>query len=137
MPARGSAASFPKSKIPKTLGACADRLMKLRELKRKAQDKVDDLEAERKAIEAFVIDKLPKSEATGVSGKVGRVRVVTKTIPQIKDADKFYRYVSRNKRFDMLQRRLSTGAVNEVLEAGKKIPGIDTFDAVSISLTKA
>ena len=58
---------------PKTIGACADRLYELKELKSEAQKVVDKIEEERKALERHVIETLPKSAALGVAGKVARV----------------------------------------------------------------
>jgi hypothetical protein len=127
----------PKFKIPKTVGACADRLYELRALKSEAQKAVDAIEAEYNAIKEYVIETLPKSESSGVAGAVGRVTVVKKEVPQVEDWSLFYAYVARTKSFELLQKRLGEGAIKERIEAGKKIPGMGSFTAVTISLTKA
>jgi hypothetical protein len=127
----------PKFKIPKTLGACADRLYALRELKAAAQKSVDAIEAEYNAIREYVIETLPKSEASGVAGRVGRVAVVRKEVPQVEDWTAFYAYVKKNNAFELLQRRLGDAAVKERWDAGKVVPGVTKFTAVTISLTKA
>lgn len=123
-------------KIPKTLGACADRLYETRQKRLAMQKEVDEVEAEEKALREHIIQTLPKSEASGVAGKVARVTVVTKDVPQVKDWDAFYKYVSRTKSFDLLQRRLGETAVKERWENGKKIPGVEAFTVVSVSLNK-
>lgn len=123
-------------KLPKTIGACADRLYKLKEEKAKAQAAVKKIDDEVKAIKEHVINELPKSEASGVAGKVARVSVVKKEVPSVEDWDAFYKYVSRTKSFDLLQRRLSAPAIKERWEAGKKVPGVDHFTVVDISLNK-
>ena len=61
---------------------------------------MDEVEAEEKALKEHIIQTLPKSEASGVAGKVARVTVVTKDVPQVKDWDAFYKYVSKTKSFD-------------------------------------
>ena len=124
-------------KFPKALGACADKMWELREKKRKAKRVVDEIEVEEKALKAYIINTLPKSEASGISGKVANVTVVSKEIPQVEDYSKFYKYVAKTGRFDLMQKRLSVGAINEMFDDGKKIPGLTTFNVVSISLTKA
>ena len=68
-------------KFPKTLGACADRVYELRAKRLAAQKDVDAIEAEEKALKEHIINTLPKSETTGVAGKVARVTVVTKQVP--------------------------------------------------------
>lgn len=127
----------PKFKIPKALGACADRLYELRDLKAAAQKAVDAIEAEYNAIKEYVIETLPKSEASGVAGRTGRVAVVRKEVPQVEDWTAFYAHVKKTGAFELLQRRLGEGAVKERWEAGKVVPGVTKFTAVTISLTKA
>lgn len=123
-------------KFPKTLGGCADRLFELKAKQALAQRVVDELDSERKALTEHVINTLPKSEATGVAGKVARVKVVTKEIPQVRDWPAFYAYARKINRLDLMQRRLNEAGVKELLEAKKKVAGVEIFTAVSISLTK-
>lgn len=123
-------------RFPKTMGTCADKLYALKEKKSAAKKVFDEIEAEEKALKAYIIDNLPKSEASGISGKTARVTVVTKSIPQVQDWDKFYKYVARTKAFDMLQRRLSAKAVEERWDNKKKVPGVGTFDVVTVSMNK-
>lgn len=132
----GAPAKKPVFKFPKTLGGCADRLYELKDKMAAAQRVVDALDAERKALKEHVINTLPKSEATGVAGRVARVRVVPKSTPQVKDWAAFYAYVQKNKRPDLLQRRVNETAVKELLDAKKKVAGVEVFNYVDISLTK-
>lgn len=122
--------------VPKTIGACADRLYKIKDEMSKLNKMVEELDKERKTIQEHVINTLPKSNATGVSGKLANVSVRNVDIPQVKDWDKFYEFVRKSKRTDLLQRRLSEGAISEILDAGKKVPGVEPFTVVKISLTK-
>lgn len=125
-----------KYKFPKTLGACADKLYELRQLRLAEQKKVDIIEAEEKALKEHIINTLPKSEASGVAGKLARVTVVGKVIPQVKDWDAFYKYVKRTGQFDLMQRRLATPAVEARWEDGKEIPGVEHFNTVTVSINK-
>lgn len=125
-----------KYKFPKALGSCADMLYELRAKRLIQQKIVDALESEEKALKDYIIQSLPKSEASGVAGKLARVTVVTKEIPQVKDWDLFYKYVKKTGQFDLMQRRLTTDAVKERWDAGKEIPGVEHFNAVSVSINK-
>ena len=129
-------AATPKFKFPKTMGACADKIYELRQKRLDAQKVVDAIQAEESALREHIIQTLPKSETTGVAGKLARVTVVTKSIPQVKDWDAFYKYVAKNKAFDLMQRRLSDKAVTDRWEAGKKVDGVEAFTAVSLSINK-
>lgn len=123
-------------KYPKAIGACADMLYKMRE-KRLAQQKiVEAMEKEESALKEHIIQTLPKSEASGVAGKVARVTVIKKEVPQVKDWDKFYAYVKKHDAFELLQRRLAVSAVEERIEDEQQIPGVEMFVAPTVSLNK-
>lgn len=123
-------------KFPKSLGACADRLYALREKRLAMQREVDLVEEEEKALKEHLINVLPKSEASGVSGKTANVKIVTKEIPQVKNWPSFYAFVKRNGAFELLGKRLVDSAVKERWEAGEKVPGVESFTAVTVSITK-
>lgn len=125
-----------KYKFPKALGTCADRLYELRQKRLAMQKEVDVVAAEESALKEYLINTLPKSEASGVAGKLARVTVVSKVIPQVKDWDAFYKYVKKTGSFDLMQRRLTAPAVEARWEDGKEIPGVEHFNVVSISLNK-
>lgn len=125
-----------KYKFPKALGACADKLFELRDKRLAEQKKVDEIAAEETALKNHLIENLPKSEASGVAGKLARVTVVTKQVPQVKDWDAFYRYVKKTGSFDLMQKRLTDAAIKERWEAGKEVPGVEHFNAVSVSINK-
>lgn len=126
----------PKYKFPKAMGACADRLYQLRQKRLEMQKEVGKVAAEESALKEHIINTLPKSEASGVAGKLARVTVVTKEIPKVEDWDAFYKYVKKTGNFDLMQRRLTDAAVKERWEAGKEVPGVGHFNAVSISINK-
>lgn len=125
-----------KYKFPKALGACADKLFELRNKRLAMQKEVDAVAAEETALKNHIIENLPKSEASGVAGKLARVTVVTKQIPQVKDWDAFYKYVKKTGSFDLMQKRLTDAAIKERWEAGKEIPGVEHFNVVSVSINK-
>ncbi len=126
----------PKYKFPKAMGACADRLYQLRQKRLEMQKEVDKVAAEESALKEHIINTLPKSEASGVAGKLARVTVVTKQIPQVKDWGAFYEYVKKTGQFDLMQRRITDAAIKERWEAGEEVPGVERFNAVSISINK-
>ena len=125
-----------KYRFPKAIGACADLLYKLREDRKAAQKKVDEMEAEEKALKEYIINTLPKSEAGGVAGKIARVAIVTKTIPQVSDWDAFWKQFKKGRDEDLLQRRLNNAAVEARWEEGKQVNGVDRFNVVTVSINK-
>lgn len=125
-----------KFAMPKTLGGCADALWKTRQERMRVQKQVDALRAVEKLIEDRLIAELPKSDATGVSGKLAKVRAISTPVPIVQDWGAFYAGVHKAKAYDLFQRRLNGAAVKERWDAGKSVPGVGTFNAVKVSLTK-
>lgn len=123
-------------KLPKQPAACADMLYELREQRLVLQKQVDLLAVKEAAIRDYFVETLPKSQASGIAGRFAVVRIDTKTIPQVEDWNKFYAYVKKNNRFDLMQRRLADGAVKEMWENEKPVPGVGKFIAKTVSCTK-
>jgi hypothetical protein len=123
-------------KLPKTLAACADLFYQTKQARLAQQKIVDELKARESLLENHLIDNLPKSEATGVAGKVARASVITKIIPTVNDWDELYKHIKKTGNFELLQRRLSETAVKERWEEKKVVPGVGTFNKITISVTK-
>jgi len=123
-------------KFPAKIGQCADRLYELREKRLGGQKIVDEVKAEETALKMHIIDTLPKSEASGVAGKIARVSVIIKEIAQVNDWDKLYAHIEKTGNFDLLQRRVTDAAVKDRWEDGKEVPGVGHFNVVTVSLGK-
>lgn len=123
-------------KPPKTLGACADRLYTLRRDRLKLTHEAEEYKAEESQLKDHVIATLPKSEASGVAGKLALVKIETKQVPQVEDWDAFYKHVRKTGEFDLMGRMLSKEAVEARLADGKKVPGVKMFPALVVSVTK-
>lgn len=124
----------PKA-FPKSLGACADLLYQMRTKRLEAVKAAAELKAEENRLKEHIINTLPK-DSGGAVGKTHKVIVVTKTKQQVKDWDKFWVYVAKNKAWDLLQKRISDTAVQARIDDGKKLPGVEPFVVVDVSLTK-
>lgn len=123
-------------KIPKTLGAQVDRLYALRQEVAELNRQLEALKAEKTAIEDHLIDTLPKNDARGVAGRFARATITTRLLPTVKDWAAFYAHVLKTKDFSLMQKRLADAAVRERWDAGKKLPGVEQFTHVGVSITK-
>ena len=101
-----------------------------------AQEWFAGLEEKEKALRAHIIKILPKTETSGVSGKVANVLAKNKTVATVEDWDALWKFVIKNKATDLLQRRVNQAAVDARWEEKKKIPGVAEFNVVTLSLTK-
>lgn len=118
-------------------GEIVDLLYQTKRERLEIQKKVTDFEAKEKEIKAWLINNLPKSEASGVAGKLARVSLVTKQEPTVTDERKLRRYLNKTRRFELAYKlRPAAPAIREAWEEGEEIPGIGAFTVVTVSLNK-
>ena len=132
-------ATKPTIKIPKSLALAVDMYYSKREERLALQRQVDLLAADEALLKSHLIDNIPKSDATGIAGKLARVSVTTKDVPQVQDWDEFYAYVAKNVKkgsFALLNRAVNAKAVGEIWEAGKTVPGVGAHTVVNLSVNK-
>lgn len=124
--------------IPANLGACADLLHDTRELRLAMERDVDAVKKREAAIREHIIDNLSKREEKGAAGQRYMAKITTKTKPVVGEGKwpAFFEYVRKTGRFDLLQKRLADKAVMDMLENDEKVPGVEKFNAVDVSITK-
>lgn len=123
-------------KVPKTLAACADLLYTTRHARLALQKEVDAMEAQESQIKEHLINTISKSDSTGVAGKLARVSIVPKVVPQLADVDAFRAYVKKTGNWQLIPKSINRAAITEMWEAGKVIPGIEAFNTVTVSMNK-
>jgi hypothetical protein len=121
-------------KLPKSMAACADLLADKRAARLAADKVADALKKEEQALIDHIIDNLPK-DSRGAVGKHHMVKVYTDQKLVVKDWDELYKYVHRTKKYELLQKRLGESAAQEIIDDGKKVPGVESFTMVKVSLT--
>jgi hypothetical protein len=134
--AQSATDAVAKIKPPQDTGTAADMLHMLRDSKKALAVLTAAFETIEKATQAYLVDNVPKSSQTGAVGHLASARIVIKQVPRVSDWDKVFAYVTKEKAFDLLQRRLADKSVAERWENGKTIPGIEPFSAISVSVTK-
>jgi len=128
---------MPQVKVPKIeVGKLVDKLYALGEKRRKAVQVVKDLQAEETELSDSLRATYANLKMTSGSGRKARATVGTRPIAIVEDWDKFQTHIRRTKGFDLMQRRVAIGAVQERLEDGKKVPGVVIKDIPKVSVTK-
>jgi hypothetical protein len=127
--------------LPKTLAACADEMYRVRHERYALQKQVDELKARETALGEELINKLPKSQASGIAGKIANAKIESKTVYLAKDWDAIRAHILKNHKkqpgvWSLLQLRLGEAACKEMFEAGVKVPGVEREDIPRVSLTK-
>jgi hypothetical protein len=125
-----------KFKLPKTMAECADLAYTLREERYAIQRQAKEVAEKEALLREHIIQNLPKSQASGVSGKVANAKVETDTVPTFTDKAKFLAYVKKTGDFDLMTTGMNASAVKARWENKKKVPGIGETQIVKLSLTK-
>lgn len=123
-------------KFPATLGACIDLLYKLRKERMDIEKKADAVKEKESALEAHLLETFKKTDLDGAKGKLATVGVSQATVPTVKDWDQLYKYIKKEDAFDLLQRRVSSTAYRERMDAKEVVPGVEPFITTKLSLRK-
>jgi hypothetical protein len=125
-----------EEKQPQSFGSMIDEMYELREEMQGYTSKAKKLKEQMDILEAAIINRLDVDETTMSRGKAASAILTETVVPKIDDWDEFYSYIQENEAFHLLQRRPSTAACRETLEAGEQIAGVSTFTKRAISLRK-
>lgn len=122
-------------KPPKAPAAAADMWYTTRAERLGLDRQSNALKAKEAILKDYLIDTIPLSQATGVSGKLVTVMIEQDEYVEVEDWDKLYAYIKKNNAFDLLNRAVNSAAVKERLGKKVKIPGIRMQGYKKISYT--
>lgn len=122
---------------PPALGNMIDLMWALREKRKVAEAEVEKLKAEITAIEADVEKQMDADGITKASGTKATLSFSFSTIADVQGDEgwkQLYAYIKKTGYFHLLHKRVTDGAYQELLEAGKKVPGVLPFTKKRINL---
>lgn len=122
-------------KLPSTLGACADWLLKLRLDKQVAEAKVNDVKEVIALAEGQMLKLMEKEHTTAARGKNANCTMSSSLVPSVKDWDAVYAWVVKKKDPGLFERRIAVAAWRERLDSRIVVPGIEPFQRVSLHVT--
>jgi hypothetical protein len=119
---------------PASTGALIDQLWAAREEKRSLEAEVKKVEATIDGLQKDLMERLEAEGLDKATGSKASISISTNTVADVQDWDAFWAYIIKNKYTHMLQRRVSDPAYRELLEAGKKVPGVQPFIKRTLNL---
>jgi hypothetical protein len=128
------AASATEGKPPLLSGSTADALFELREKKRKLEESVKAIDGQIDGLQSELLEAMEAAGTEKLSGKHATVSISSAVVANVTDWDALYPYIAKNKFWHLLQRRVSDPAYRELLEANKKIPGVQPFSKKRLNL---
>jgi len=136
---KSSKTSTPKDKPTKKLklGEAIDSMYQQDLLIRSQEKVLRDLKSKRFEMETQLFKRFDKSVIKGATGKLGKASLADTKHPQLKDRKKFWRYLVKNKAYDLVQNRIASRAYFDRLEEGEEIPGVEVFVRYKVNVRKA
>lgn len=143
------ASAHPVRALPRSLAACADLLYSAQQERLALDKRSEALKALETQIREHLITNLPKSDATGVAGRLARAHIEMKTVVSVESWPSLYEsivkeYLAHKKRKDAppelaflaLQKRAGDALIKERWEKGVSTPGIKPLQVPIVSLHK-
>lgn len=119
---------------PASTGALIDQLWAAREEKRKIEATLKETEEAIKDIEEQVMERLGSEGLEKATGSKATVSVTTSVVADVQDWDKLWPFIAKNKFWHLVQRRVSDPSYRELLDMGKKVPGVQPFTKRKLNL---
>lgn len=119
-------ATAVKTRAP-SVGAVIDQIWAVREEKRRLEAEVKEVALKIEELETVLMERLEKEGLEKASGTKASVSVGTSVVADVQDWEAFWAFIFKNKYSHLLQRRVSEPAYRELLDAGKKVPGVQPF----------
>lgn len=119
---------------PATVGAVIDQLWAAREEKRQLEAQAKEIQTKIDELEDSIMSRLESEGLDKATGKKASVSVGSSVVADVQDWDTFWAFIIKNKYTQLLQRRVSDPAFRELLELGKKVPGVQPFTKKKLNL---
>lgn len=122
-----------------TLGAQIDAIYALKLKKKQHEDEAVSLGKLIEAKEIILFAELEEQKIAGAKGKSASASIRESVVPQVEDWDEFYKYIHRNKAYELFERRVHAGAWREHAERRreKTVPGTVPYTKRKVQITKA
>lgn len=118
----------------KTIGAKIDKLEALRALRKDLEAKAKELKDQSDLIEAELMEQMTKEGVKKASGRFATASISEKPMPHVENWDEVFEFIRKTKSFHLMQRRMSAPAYCEMLELGKKVPGVVPYTDRKLNL---
>ena len=112
---------------------------KLQAIKEELTDlnkQVGELEKEKRKYQDLIIEDMTTEGTSLARTKFGTVSISKLNVASVKNWNKFEEYIYENKALYLLQRRPANLAYREELKTQGEIPGVETFETISVNLSK-
>lgn len=120
-----------------SVGTLIDKMWKLREQKKEYEAAAAAVSKEMTALEDALIEKMDAEGVTKATGRAASASFTFSTIADVQGDEGwklFYAYIKKTGYFHLLHKRVTDTAYKELLDAGKKVPGVLPFTKKRLNL---
>ena len=123
--------------FPEDLGACIDKYYQLRAQRLNLEKEVKERKRTEKAYMEHIVAQLRAIKMENVGGLKANASIKEVEMPTPKDWPAIWEYIKENNAFDLLQKRLSSKAVNDwMAETGEIPPGVTLVQQKKLNIRK-
>jgi len=120
-----------------TLGEKIDKLFELREKKLKAKEIVSDIQKDFDIIQIDIISHMQAEDVKAVKGIKASASISIGFYPGVEDLELFANWVVKNGKYEMMQKRVSSAAIKEMLDSTNKLPpGVKSYTEPKLNLRR-
>lgn len=119
---------------PAPIGKIIDKMFDLREQRRRLEEEAAKLEADYKAQEEMLMERMGKENTDKAAGKKASVSITTGVVANVTDWAKVEAFVKKTGNFQLFQRRVSDPAFRELMESKGPVPGMEPFTKKKVNL---
>jgi Siphovirus Gp157 len=117
-----------------SLGKTADKLFDLREKKRVLESSIKEIEGQMTDLQTTLMESMESSGLEKLTASKATVSITKSIAANVEDWESFHAFIKKTGYFHLLQRRVSDPAYRELLDQGKKVPGVQPFTAKKLNL---
>jgi hypothetical protein len=116
--------------------ALISKILELRTKLSELNAEIDEINATKSALENDLMEFMSSTGTTQLGSSMGTASLKLTTKFAVSNWDQFIKYVVETESFDMLQKRISTKAVADRLQADEEVPGVQGVQVYSVSIRK-
>ena len=119
------------------IGQMIDRLFELREKKRNLKEKEKEIQKEFEQVQSELLEIMQLEGLSLARGEKATASVKVRVLAHPVNFEEFVKWAAKEKRFDMLYKRVNSAPVAEMLEKENKLPpGVETYTEAILNLRK-
>ncbi len=100
------------------------------------EDEIKKIKEKKDPIDSTIIEILQEQGLTQTRNRVCSVSLKVQELPTAVDWSAIYGYLTESGNHQLLQRRISASAWQEIRELEDEIPGIEVFEKVSLNMRR-